>query len=389
MNPAPSSQTFANQRRCRVKVLIAAGGSGGHIFPAIALARALQGSAMPDEVDIRFIGSNKALDRRIFEKEGFKFSLLSANKFPYKASLRLIPFFIKFKIDLIRTFFIVLSYRPDIVVGFGGYIPCPAMLVAVLFRIPRIVHEQNVVAGRANKLLFKLADRIAVSFEETRSPKLMGCRAVKCIFTGNPLRSEVLKEDKPLGIKRFGLDGSKFTILVIGGSQGAHFLNAAFIGAITDVDKPLMEGIQVIHLTGISDYGWAVKTYAFIKGLESRVYSFIDRIEEAYSAADLVITRAGASAIFEIASFGRPMILVPYPFANAHQSENARVFGEKGAAIVIEENTLSAEVFKDSILKLYKDREGAKKLAEAARLLSVPDAAARLAREVIHMVGEV
>ena len=368
----------------RVKVLIAAGGSGGHIFPAIALAKALQGSR-GREIDIRFIGSNKALDRRIFEREGFKFSLLSTNKFPYKASLRLVPFFIKFKIDLIRTFFIVLSYRPDIVVGFGGYISCPAMLVAALFGIPRIVHEQNVVAGRANKLLFKLADRIAVSFEETRSPKLMGLNVAKCVFTGNPLRSEVLKEDKPLGIKRFGLDGSKFTILVIGGSQGAHFLNAAFIGAMTGIDKPLKESLQVIHLTGIADYGWAVKAYGTIEGLESRAYSFIDRIEEAYSAADLVITRAGASAIFEIASFGRPMILVPYPFANAHQSENAKVFGEKGAAIVIEENALSVEAFKESILKLYNDREGAKKLAGAARLFCVPDAAARLAGEVLSL----
>ena len=144
------------------KVLIAAGGSGGHIFPAIALAKTLQSIEGPGNAGIKFVGSNKALDRRIFEKEGFDFSLISANKFPYKRSFALVTFFIKFTIDLIRTLFIILSYRPDVVVGFGGYVSCPVIIVASLLRIPRIVHEQNVIPGRANKLLFRFADKVAV-----------------------------------------------------------------------------------------------------------------------------------------------------------------------------------------------------------------------------------
>ena len=368
----------------QIKVLIAAGGSGGHIFPAIALAKALQGSA-GREIDIKFIGSDKALDRRIFEKERVKFSLVSANKFPYKASLELIPFFIKLKIDLIKTFFNLLSYKPDVVVGFGGYVSCPAMMIASLFGIPRIAHEQNVAPGRANKLLFKLADKVAISFEETRSTKYLGGEAAKCVFTGNPIRSEVLADDRQGGIKRFGLDGAKFTILVIGGSQGAHFLNEAFVGAMAGLDRSLRGAFQVIHLTGIKDYEWAVKRYSCLDGLESRVYSFLDRIEEAYSASDIIITRSGASAIFEAAYFGRPMILVPYPGAAAHQSENARVFGNAGAAIVIDENDLSAGAFKDNILRLFKDRELLRKLGDAAKRLSVPDAAARLAGEVLDL----
>ena len=365
------------------RVLIAAGGSGGHIFPAIALAKALQGSA--SGVDIKFVGSDKALDRRIFEKEGFRFSLISANKFPYKVSFGLIPFFLKLTVDLIRMFFIVLSYRPDVVVGFGGYISCPVIMIAALFGIPKIAHEQNVCPGRANKLLFRFADRVAISFEETRSCLLSGKTAAKCVFTGNPIRREVLKEDRPGGMRRFGLDEAKFTILVIGGSQGAHFLNETFVSAMAGLHKDLRGSFQVIHLTGVKDYEWAVKAYAGIAGLESRVYSFIDRIEEAYSASDLIITRAGASAIFEAAYFGKAMILVPYPFAMSHQAQNAKVFSEKNAAIMIDENILSAEVFKDNILKLFKDKAHLKKLGDTARLLSVPDASSRLAAEVLTL----
>ncbi len=362
------------------KVLIAAGGSGGHIFPAMALAKALKESAAGD-VEIRFIGSDRALDRRILSGCGFKFSLVSANKFPYKPSLRMVLFLIKLKIDLIRVFFTVLSYKPDVVVGFGGYTSCPALLIASIFRIPKIIHEQNVCPGRANKLLFKLADKIAVSFEETKAKEFSGPDAGKCVVTGNPLRSEVLKYDKLGGIKRFGLNERKFTILVIGGSQGAHFLNDTFITAMASLDRAERGAFQVIHLTGVKDYERAVASYAGIEGLESRVNSFIDRIEEAYSASDLIITRAGASAIFEIAWFGKPMILVPYPFAMSHQSENAGVFSRRGAAIVIEEKNLSADIFGKKISELFDNKELLKKMAGAAKLLSAPDAAKKLAGE--------
>ena len=368
----------------KLKVLIAAGGSGGHIFPAIALAKALR-KFFEYDVDIRFVGSNKALDRRIFEKEGFGFTLISANRFPYKISFAVIPFFIKFAIDSFKMLFHFISYRPDVVVGFGGYVSCPVIITAAIFGKPRLVHEQNVCPGRANKILFRLADKVAVSFEKTRSGEAGGKNAGKYVFTGNPLRDEVLKEDRAGGIKRFGLDGSKFTILVIGGSQGAHFLNETFISAMSGIEKTVRGALQVIHLTGIKDYERSLKAYELIDGLESRVYSFIDRIEEAYSASDLIVTRAGASAIFEAAHFARAMILVPYPFAMSHQSDNAKVFGDAGAAIVIDEKALSAEVFKDNILKLFKNREEIKKLGSAAERLSVPDPAAALAREVLKL----
>jgi len=186
-----------------MKIVIAAGGSGGHIFPAVALARALK-KKMASGVDIMFVGSDKGLDRRIFEKEGFGFFLLSANKLPYKASLESLVFFLILSVDVVKSFFKIALSRPDVVVGFGGYVSFPVMFVSGILGIPRLAHEQNVVPGRANTIIFRLADRIAVSFEETK--RFLGPSAEGCVFTGNPIRSDEFSEksandDRPLGVK--------------------------------------------------------------------------------------------------------------------------------------------------------------------------------------------
>lgn len=363
----------------RVKVLIASGGSGGHIFPAVALAGALKDSK--SDIEIMFVGSSKELDRRIFEKEKFRYSLISANKLPYGVSFKLIPFFFKLNLDILRMLFMLASYRPNVVVGFGGYVSFPAIFAAYMLNVPKVIHEQNVVPGRANKVLFKLANKIALSFDETKA--FMGGCVSKVVTTGVPLRRQMLKGDRSLGIKRFGLEESKFTILVVGGSQGAHALNEKFVGALSAIDESVRRSMQVIHITGVKDYEWAVGAYSGIHSLEHRVFSFIDRIEEAYSASDLVVTRSGASAIFELAAFAKPMILVPYPHAASHQAENARVFSERLAAVQIYEKELSEKIFKDIILKLFNDRTLLKNMGEEARRLAVPGASDTLAREVL------
>jgi UDP-N-acetylglucosamine--N-acetylmuramyl-(pentapeptide) pyrophosphoryl-undecaprenol N-acetylglucosamine transferase len=363
-----------------VKILIASGGSGGHIFPAVALAEELK--LKDPSAEILFVGSDKSLDRRIFEKEGFKYSLLSANKLPYKASFDTLFFFLKLSVDILRSLIIILKYRPDAVVGFGGYVSAPVIVAAYILGIPRMVHEQNAVPGRANAMLFRFADRIAVSFEETK--KYLGACAGKAVFTGNPIRASLLKDDKPGNIKKLGLDPKKFTILVIGGSQGAHNLNKAFLKSLSRMDGDTRRSLQVIHITGVSDYGWASAAYEELS-VEHRVHSFVDRIEEAYSASDLIVTRSGASAIFEIAYFGRPMILIPYPFALSHQSENARIFTARGAAVRIDEKDLSGDMMKDRIESLLKDRSILSEMGESARSMSVPDSSRSLAQAVLNI----
>lgn len=361
-----------------MKVLIAAGGSGGHIFPAIALARCLE--KREGGTEILFVGSRKELDRRIFEKEKFNYRLISQNKMPCGISVKIAPFALRLFADMARSFFVLLSFRPNVVVGFGGYVSWPVTLCASVLRIRKVVHEQNVVPGRANDFLFNLADSIALSFG--RTSEFLGCRGRKAVVTGNPIRDSMFKNDREAGVRRFGLSRDKFTILVIGGSQGARSINETFVKAISGLDPEKKKTIQVIHITGIKDYEEVSRAYGET-GVENRTYSFIDRIEDAYSASDLVITRSGASAIFEIAFFGRPMVLVPYPFAHAHQSENARVFSEGGAAVVIEEKSMTAENFCQTISALINDRARLGNMARSAKKLSAPDAADLLADIVL------
>ncbi len=181
----------------KVRAVIACGGSGGHIFPAVALAQGLK--AKNENVSLLFVGSNSALDKRIFEKEHLHYYLLSSNKLPYKVSLKTIAFFIKLVFDTARSLFILIRYSPDVVIGFGGYVSSPVIFAAHILRIPKIVHEQNVVPGRANSALFRFADRIAISFEETKI--YLGRFSYKTIFTGNPIRITLLKDDKKVNIK--------------------------------------------------------------------------------------------------------------------------------------------------------------------------------------------
>lgn len=365
-----------------MKILISAGGSGGHIFPAVALARTLIHN---NRADILFVGGRKELDRRIFEKEGFHYRLLSSNKLSYKSKLKLPLFFLKLLFDLCSMFSIIIIYKPDVIVGFGGYVSFPAILVGKLLRINCVIHEQNVIPGRANQFLFRFASSIGLSFKETG--KYLGKDAKKAVFTGNPVRREIFNDDRPAGIQKFGLDPKKFTMLVVGGSQGAHRLNELFIASIAGLDKGLLKGLQVIHLTGVKDYSWALGQYEGL-GVGYSVHSFIDRIEEAYSAADLIITRSGASAIFEAAFFGRPMILIPYPFAMNHQMENARIFADNGAAILLEEASLTADALSDRLGNLMRDGDRMKAMSAAARRLSMPGASENLAELVIGSIRE-
>lgn len=364
----------------KIKVMIAAGGSGGHIFPAIALARRLR--ERQRNCDILFVGSNKALDRRVFEKEGFTFRLLSSNKLPYRPSLALIPFAALLFWDLARSFFVFLSYRPHVVVGFGGYLSAPAAVMARLFGAPVLIHEQNVVPGRANRAIFRMADVIAVSFAGTAGR--LGRDAKKAVVTGNPIRPELFGYDRQGALKTFGLADGRFTILVIGGSQGSRRLNEAFSEAFAKLDTAAKAALQVIHITGTKDHERTVDAYK-ASGVEHRVYSFIDRIEEAYCVCDLAVTRSGSSALFELAFFGKAVIAVPYPFAMSHQEENGRVFGEAGAALMMDEKDLSTERIKAAVTGLMNDKAKLGAMAEASRHLAFPESSDVLASQVLRL----
>ncbi len=365
-----------------MKILIASGGSGGHIFPAVALASNLK--AKRSDVDISFVGSNRRLDKKIFDQNGLRYTLLSSNKMPYGVSLRWIPFLLKALHDIVKGFFIVFFKNPDAIVGFGGYVSVPIVVAGCLLKIPAVVHEQNVVPGRANRFLFRFARIITVSFRETE--RLINGFGARVSFTGNPIRPDICTYRCDDCLKNFGFKKERFTILVMGGSSGSHNLNKAFVEFLQSLDENRRQEIQVIHIAGERDCAWVSSRYADMH-IQGRAFSFLENIDEAYSACDLALTRSGSSALFELAYFAKPMILVPYPHAMSHQLENARVFGEGGAAICVEEKGLFADSFNQAILGLEGDCHKLKEMSDRAKAMSIPDASDRLADEVVRLVN--
>lgn len=363
------------------RVLIACGASGGHIFPAVALGSSLKNKYK--DIDMLFVGSRRYLDKRIFSRENLRFKCLSSNKLPYRLSFSLFVVGAKLVFDVVKSVYIILNFAPHVIVGFGGYVSFPVLMIGRMMGIPTIVHEQNVVPGRANLLLFKFADKIAVSFEETIFLMPDNVRK-KASLTGNPIRKGMLVDNRELALKKFGFDKDKFTILAIGGSQGAHRLNRVFSESIVAMKEDMRSRIQIIHIAGEKDRDWVDAVYNNFN-ISNRVFSFIDSIDEAYSLADLVFTRSGAAALFELAFYAKPMVLVPYPYAMSHQKENALAFSKNGAAIYKEEKDLTAKELSSFIAELIGDRETLKRMSESSRRLARPHAADALADCVMDM----
>ena len=363
-----------------MKIILAAGGSGGHIFPSIALARELEKLGRND---ICFVSSKRRLDRNILDKGKYKSFFLSINPMPFRFSpVRVLIFMVKLLLDTIASLYIIVRVRPDCVVGFGGYSSGCIAKWASFFKIPVIIHEQNLLPGRANLLLSRAADRVAVSFNE--SAEYFPASAEKVVYTGNPLRMELLSNDRAGSIRELGLTPGKLTVLIMGGSQGSTFLNRVASEATCIVKAKNPDKVQFIHLTGSKDYD-AIKDFYEKNNIPGRVFSFMERIDEAYAASDLAISRAGAAAIFELAFYSRPMILVPYPAKKNNQRFNAIYFSQKGAAIYKEETDLSPEVLAGTTINLLADISKRSQMSHAAGNLSNPDAGKMLAEEVIAL----
>ncbi|MEE9500361.1 MAG: undecaprenyldiphospho-muramoylpentapeptide beta-N-acetylglucosaminyltransferase, partial [Candidatus Omnitrophota bacterium] len=332
-----------------------------------------------DNVEIIFVASRRRLDRNIVQDEGYKKIFLLANPMPYKFSWRGVIFLAKLAIDSICALYILLRFRPDVVVGFGGYTAGAILLLAATAggRIKTVIHEQNVVPGRTNRFLDRFVDSVAISFPDTKKY----FRNKNVVFTGNPLREESLKEYRSEAFNNLGLERDKMTILVMGGSQGASSLNDLVSRSISLLPLEKKENIQLVHITGPKEPDKIQKRYNE-NGIHGKVLTFIRDINEAYSVSDLAISRSGAAAIFELAAFKTPMVLIPYPDRNNNQRFNAIFFAEKNAAVYIDEKNTGIEQLRDLITELVDNPAKRKTLSENAGRLSVIDGAKRL-KEVI------
>lgn len=354
-----------------MKVVIAGGGTGGHLFPGIAIAEEIRRRDGSSEVV--FVGTEHGIEATIIPREGYPIKYLRAEGVVGKSPVRMARGVLRNCLSLYDSFALLRGLRPDAVIGVGGYASFGPVLAGHLMSVPTLVMEQNSVPGLANKLLGRIADAVCVTYHESISffPKN------RTFVTGNPVRRGILTGDREAAYGLFGLERNKFTVFVFGGSSGARAINNAVCGAFDGIND-LKDDIQFLHQTGKKDYESVRETYRKW-GFKGTVTAFIHQMAEAYAVADLVVSRAGATTLAELTAVGRPAILIPYPYAaGRHQELNAQRLSEMGAARVIFDSDLSGEMLAKNIRDLYNDAAARVEMQRSSRSLGRPDAAQRV-----------
>ncbi|SKB89519.1 undecaprenyldiphospho-muramoylpentapeptide beta-N-acetylglucosaminyltransferase [Daejeonella lutea] len=362
------------------RVIISGGGTGGHIFPAVAIANALK-KISPD-IEILFVGANGRMEMEKVPAAGYEIVGLDIQGFQRNSIVKNILLPYKIIMSLIKSRSIIKNFKPNAVVGVGGYASGPLLFASSWMNIPYLIQEQNSYAGITNKNLGKNARKICVAFEGM--DKFFP--AEKILITGNPIRKETVDIDgkRDEALKFFNLSPSKKTILVTGGSLGAGTLNKSMLDGI---DKVIADDVQLIWQTGKYYYQSVNeqlkgKFHANIKVLE-----FLQRMDFAYAAADVIISRAGAGTIAELFVIKKPVILVPSPnVAEDHQTQNAMALVRMNAAVLVKDSDAENELL-NSALKLLKDEEKQAELAKNIGLMALPDADEVIANEVLKIAN--
>jgi UDP-N-acetylglucosamine--N-acetylmuramyl-(pentapeptide) pyrophosphoryl-undecaprenol N-acetylglucosamine transferase len=359
--------------------VIAGGGTAGHVFPALALARRLAAGGH----EVRFAGTSQGQEARLVPMAGFGFVEVQARPFLRELSLRaaVAPIAAVRSVGRLRP----LVGASDVVVGMGGYVSVPVALAALRAGRPLVLHEQNAVPGLANRVLARAARSVGVAFAEA----IRGLpRRANVIVTGNPVREEILavvgdrERLAKEAAEELGLDAGRRTVVVFGGSQGALHLNRSTVEAV-----PRLSGsdVQLVLLTGPAHADRVRAALGPEPRVPVRVLAFLERMELAYAVADLVVARAGATTVAEVATCGVPSVLIPYPYATGrHQEANARALQRAGGAWVLLDDELDGEVLADRIVTLLDDPDLRRSMGERARAWSRPDAAEALAALVVE-----
>jgi UDP-N-acetylglucosamine--N-acetylmuramyl-(pentapeptide) pyrophosphoryl-undecaprenol N-acetylglucosamine transferase len=349
-----------------MRIVIAGGGTGGHVIPALAIAQQLKKQFA---AEVLFIGTARGIETRLVPQAGFPLELIKVGALKNVSLLTRA----KTMFDLPRALWasgrMLSDFDPDVVIGVGGYASGPAMLGAIRRRIPTLAFEPNVVPGFANRLIARWVSAAAVHFEET-------CEYFpNCRVTGVPVRQAFFEiQSPPL------LAGSP-TLLVFGGSQGARAINQAMIESLAGL-KQRIPGIHIIHQTGQRDYDNVLSAYQR-SGISGEVHKFIDDMPVTFARADLLVCRSGASTVGEITAAGKPAIFVPFPrAADDHQNVNARALERAGAAVVVEESNLGAAYLVDTIFALLADPNRLQSMSAAAKSLAHPKALEEIAAMV-------
>lgn len=332
-----------------MRVLLACGGTGGHVFPAFSLAEELL-RRDPSAV-VHYACGDKDIETLIFRiVSGRAVSTVTSAPFRGLRSAADPGFWRRLGKGFLQARRLIRDVRPDVVVGFGGHYSFPVAAAARCARVPVVIHEQNAVPGMANRLLARWADGVALSHAQTAP--LVPTRA-RVRVTGNPIRSAIGTVPRSEALAYFGFDASRRTVLVLGGSQGSQSINAVLIPALERAGAGALGRLQVLHLCGkmrSEDAQSALES----AGVKARAFSFFDRMELAYAAADAAIGRAGATFLAELAACPVEALLVPYPFAGGHQMANARAFAARHRAQIVEQSDLGPEVVADFLSRVSR-----------------------------------
>lgn len=357
-------------------LLIAGGGTGGHIYPAIAIAReymSREGSRR-----VVFVGTERGLEKTIVPKAGFPLEFISVGGLKGKGSVELVKNLARLPFGFLQAWSVVGKHKPTVALGVGGYSSGPALVAAALRGVPTLVHEQNAFPGATNRTLAKFSTAVAVAFPEA----LQRLGRNDGIVTGNPVRKEFFDAaERPVVV------GPRKRLLIFGGSQGSRVINDAVSGALLFLAR-LRDTVDIVHQTGPAELEKVRAAYKASPFPNARVVSYLDPIVDEIATADLVISRAGAMTIGELSAIGRAAILIPFAAAtNNHQEMNARVLEKAGGAAVITEAMLKPERLAAAIEEVLGSPERTKQMGGAARTLATPDAAKKIV-DLIEQISQ-
>ncbi|MBP8960041.1 MAG: undecaprenyldiphospho-muramoylpentapeptide beta-N-acetylglucosaminyltransferase [Bacteroidales bacterium] len=361
------------------RVIISGGGTGGHVFPAISIANALR--KLEPDIEILFVGAEGRLEMEKVPAEGYNIVGLPVVGLNRKNPLKNINVFIKYIKSLKIASRILKDFKPDVVVGVGGYASVSVLMRASALKIPVVIQEQNSFAGVANRMLAKKASVICVAYDgmEKYFP------ASKIIKTGNPVRlkPDNIRNNKEEALKYFGISGKEPVILVLGGSLGAGSINKCLA---ENIEKIIASNIKWIWQTGKYYFENVNALVSVTQAWNVVVMAFIDRMDLAYSVSDIIVSRAGAGTISELCIAGKPVVLIPSPnVAEDHQTKNAMALAARDAAIVIKDNEVAGRLLPE-IFSLINDEEKRKRLSENIKKLAMIDSDIMIAREILKLM---
>ncbi|OPA78466.1 undecaprenyldiphospho-muramoylpentapeptide beta-N-acetylglucosaminyltransferase [Paenibacillus selenitireducens] len=368
-----------------MRVVLSGGGTGGHIYPAVAIARQCQ-TEHPD-TQILYIGTTKGLESTLIPKENIPFEAIEITGFRRKLSMENVKTVVRFLKGVSRSKKILKEFKPDVVIGTGGYVCGPVVYAASKLGIPTMIHEQNAIPGLTNNFLSRYADTVALSFKESQNQFK---QAKHVLFTGNPRATAVYHADRKKGYASLGIPEGSRIVLIVGGSRGAKAINEAMMGMASHLTR--LPDVYFVYVTGESYYANTLeKIQQTVNPMPKRlqILPYLHNMPDVLAATSLVIGRSGASSLAEMTSLGIPSILIPSPnVTNNHQEANARSLERANAAEVILERELEGSKLFALVENIMNDHARWDKMSEAARTLGQPDSAERIVQEMIRLTEQ-